>query len=279
VDFTEPVRSRLSRLLPETLSEKKLKDAFAKMPNCGIRSLNPQKLRHTKADRYQNVFCLRKTQVTLPDSKTPVHANWVNLKGFPREFIAAQAPKKGDYRTAYYEMLQETRCEDVVCLVSPKEQQDDPTLAYFPRTQGQAKKGWKCTHITSDRPAKYACYHLQNNQRSLRIHQYTDWPDRGVVTSSELLRFIQLVDQNSGDPTKPLTVHCRAGIGRTGVFIASYYLTHRNAKARKIISTIKKIRSQRIGAVQSPEQALLIYQTLREYQKQQARKWPSDILK
>lgn len=61
---------------------------------------------------------------------------------------------------------------------------------------------------------------------------YTGWPDHGVPSSTAtFLRLLHLVNEQhervcaanssaSEKPRSPILVHCSAGIGRTGVFIA-----------------------------------------------------------
>ncbi|VDM77681.1 unnamed protein product [Strongylus vulgaris] len=57
--------------------------------------------------------------------------------------------------------------------------------------------------------------------RDIRHYQWQDWPDRGVppcrLTSMELLSRVR-------GTTKPIVVHCSAGIGRTGTIVAIEYI-------------------------------------------------------
>ncbi|KAK5969363.1 Tyrosine-protein phosphatase domain-containing protein, partial [Trichostrongylus colubriformis] len=60
--------------------------------------------------------------------------------------------------------------------------------------------------------------------RELRHYQWMDWPDRGVpplkLTSMELLSRVR-------GTSKPIVVHCSAGIGRTGTIVAIEYILER----------------------------------------------------
>jgi protein tyrosine phosphatase len=53
---------------------------------------------------------------------------------------------------------------------------------------------------------------------------YLSWPDHGVpLTSGEFLRFRDLVtavSRMSQFPNSPLVIHCSAGVGRTGTYLA-----------------------------------------------------------
>ncbi len=56
---------------------------------------------------------------------------------------------------------------------------------------------------------------------------YTKWPDHGIpITASKasLLNLIALSRKLNKDPKNPRIVHCRAGVGRSGTFIALDFL-------------------------------------------------------
>lgn len=66
------------------------------------------------------------------------------------------------------------------------------------------------------------------------------------------------------NPSHPLVVHCSAGVGRTGTFIA-LDISLQQMKAEKkinVLETVKDLRRQRMKMVQSFSQYLLIYQCL-----------------
>jgi len=134
---------------------------------------------------------------------------------------------------------------------------------------------------------------------------YGAWPDNGVPAPEDrasLLSFIRLVDhmnkdlsglEATADVEPPIMVHCSAGVGRTGSFIALCSLLRSNGLLAKpnphtaeravvhpplpqsplgplpesiswddVSQEIDSLREQRPGMVQRPEQALLIYEIL-----------------
>jgi protein-tyrosine phosphatase len=135
---------------------------------------------------------------------------------------------------------------------------------------------------------------------------YGAWPDHGIPEQEHragLLNFIRFVDQKNkdlcgleatADAEPPIMVHCSAGVGRTGSFIALSSLLRSNglllsptsqpaervpprpsslppsvigplperASWDEIAQEIDSLREQRPGMVQRPEQARLVYDIL-----------------
>jgi len=135
---------------------------------------------------------------------------------------------------------------------------------------------------------------------------YAAWPDHGIPEPEHragLLNFVRFVDQKNKDlrglePTAdaepPIMVHCSAGVGRTGSFIALSSLLRSNGLLLsptpqhaeripprppslphsllgplpertswdEIAQEIDSLREQRPGMVQKSEQALLVYDIL-----------------
>ena len=95
--------------------------------------------------------------------------------------------------------------------------------------------------------------------------QYIGWPDHGLPSQvSEFLKILQLVGK-----TRPIVVHCSAGVGRTGTFCvvhkilsaAMAYLDGRSNQDFKIDvpQTILDLRKYRYGLVQCREQFQFCY--------------------
>jgi protein tyrosine phosphatase len=135
---------------------------------------------------------------------------------------------------------------------------------------------------------------------------YGAWPDHGIPEPDDragLLNFIRLVDrtnkdvrglEGTADAEPPIMVHCSAGIGRSGAFIALCSLLRSNGLLYppssqpvervsprppplpqsplgplpeliswdEIAQEIDSLREQRPGMVERPEQALLVYEVL-----------------
>ena len=94
----------------------------------------------------------------------------------------------------------------------------------------KARAGWRCG---ANSRAHHHRRHLIKNQQKkvyererflssgLR-HVELYFPDGSCPSEALLMRFLQLAEQDPG----ALAVHCKAGLGRTGVLISAYIMKH-----------------------------------------------------
>lgn len=59
-----------------------------------------------------------------------------------------------------------------------------------------------------------------NEQRTIRHFHFITWPDFGVVPPQTLVRFVRAFRDRIKVDQRPVVVHCSAGVGRSGTFIA-----------------------------------------------------------
>ena len=98
------------------------------------------------------------------------------------------------------------------------------------------------------------------------IHlQLTDWPDRSAPGhAGHLVQLVQLthvmLNTHTAGPQGqggPLLVHCSAGVGRTGTFIAVFKLVkdymNSNVRALDFKKTVLEMRNCRMKMVQKKE--------------------------
>jgi len=85
------------------------------------------------------------------------------------------------------------------------------------------------------------------------------WPDHGVLSAEVLVELSHMHHQLRGDSTGPSAIHCSAGIGRTGTFIAiDAVVNGEDASGLSAESLITEIRTARYGVVQSAAQYKLV---------------------
>ena len=91
----------------------------------------------------------------------------------------------------------------------------------------------------------------------LKVTQYhfTGWPDHGVPQNGvTLINFIRRVrTSHPYSDSRPLLVHCSAGVGRTGAFIVLDSMLQRmqGEQNLNIYEFLKQLRTQRVLMVQT----------------------------
>lgn len=107
---------------------------------------------------------------------------------------------------------------------------------------------------------------------------YNVWPDFGVPELEDLDGFFELMrlSRECSAPSNPRIIHCSAGVGRTGTFIALEHLMRElDSGALEnydfpvegsdlVYETVDLLREQRVGMVQGRPQYAFIYQVLRK---------------
>ncbi|KAF0287721.1 Receptor-type tyrosine-protein phosphatase delta [Amphibalanus amphitrite] len=103
-----------------------------------------------------------------------------------------------------------------------------------------------------------------------RQFQYTDWPGQGVPASGE--SFVDFVGHVHKTKSQfgldgPITVHCSAGVGRTGAFIALSIALERMQFEGVVdmFNTVRILRTQRPAMVQTEDQYQFVYRAALEY--------------
>jgi len=98
---------------------------------------------------------------------------------------------------------------------------------------------------------------------------YTEWPDSGVPdTTEQMSDLIRELDIRKGGLDDPIVVHCSAGIGRTGTFLAIHMALQQVVTSPEpcidVFETVLNLRVQRTGMVQSKDQYKFVYVTLKD---------------
>ena len=115
-------------------------------------------------------------------------------------------------------------------------------------------------------------YATTSNPRSLEpysIHllHFHAWNDLSIPSRASMQTLMKLVTVlvEESRLSHPIFIHCRAGVGRTGVLIALIYLTKLQQKRgsaitpRDVIECWLLLRSRRNQMVQKPHQVNLVY--------------------
>lgn len=127
---------------------------------------------------------------------------------------------------------------------------------------------------------------LGSERRSVRHYWFTSWPDHHIPQcTAPLLRLVDEVETyrkslvppagpqpitGLGPGPGPVVVHCSAGIGRTGCFIAGSIGCQqlRDSGQVDVLETVCQLRLDRGGMIQTTEQYQFLYSTLAQYSRQ-----------
>jgi protein-tyrosine phosphatase len=122
----------------------------------------------------------------------------------------------------------------------------------------------------------------QNEEKIVYHVLYSAWPDFGVpqMDALEPIHALMEISKNLNlGPENPKLIHCSAGVGRTGTYIALEYLLSEldngvyaiksgpqtNADMYDpVFDTVNQLRKQRMSMVQADVQYLFLYQVLRQ---------------
>ncbi|XP_048244183.1 tyrosine-protein phosphatase 99A-like [Haliotis rufescens] len=101
-------------------------------------------------------------------------------------------------------------------------------------------------------------------KRDVHHLHFTSWPDHSVPDAAALLDFMWRVKVITEQQTQPIIVHCSAGIGRTGTYIAIESLVEQ-AKSEgvvNVVSFVSNMRGQRKNMIQTKEQYMFVYKAV-----------------
>ncbi|XP_065922351.1 receptor-type tyrosine-protein phosphatase C [Magallana gigas] len=172
-------------------------------------------------------------------------------------------------------MIWQEHVEQVVMLTNIMEGDKWKCTQYWPNLQTSIECGSFTVHSLEEK--QYTFYVIRklkvtnkkrkSASRTITQYHYTAWPDHGIPEALCLLLFHDQVTRSKIDSHNgPVLVHCSAGIGRTGTYIAIDVLIESGKTHSKIniAEYVKKMRRNRMNMVQTYEQYKTIFLTLHE---------------
>jgi protein tyrosine phosphatase len=186
-------------------------------------------------NRYGNIVAYDHSRVVLPvindDPQTDyINANWI--RGYKREkgYVATQGPVPNSF-ISFWRMIWHVKAEVIVMVTHEIEGNKLKCHRYWPdptSTPSVKKLQYGSifvTHLNSIPHKNFTVRTFEvffnGETRQIKQFAYTAWPDHGVpLTSNELLGFRNAINAAKVTPEIPLVVHCSAGVGRTGTYIA-----------------------------------------------------------
>ena len=108
----------------------------------------------------------------------------------------------------------------------------------------------------------------EETSREVTHYHFTGWPDFGTPrTPAGFVELVRCVGGASGGEEGPILVHCSAGLGRSGVFVAvhsSLEVQSKGAGRIDLETTVREMRKQRGGMVQTAEQYRFCFEATAE---------------
>lgn len=205
-------------------------------------------------NRYCDVIALDSTIVTLSSNRY-INANMIHGEYSPTKFIMTQAPINSSMND-FYQMIHDYKVNVIICLTQLSESGVEKATKYWTDDQPMVCGQWiiELTEVKIVDDIVHRKLNIINmvtsESMNVSMIQYTSWIDHNIPDKSSLCKLISYVSELSS--VSPMIVHCSAGIGRSGTFVAAY-----NAIINDIIDvngSIKWLKSQRTGSVQTESQ-------------------------
>ncbi|CAM9830228.1 unnamed protein product [Bubo scandiacus] len=222
-------------------------------------------------NRYPHVLPYDHSRVKLSKLGEDPHSDYINANFMPgytsqQEFIATQGPLKKTIEDFWRLVWEQNVCNIImltVCMENGRVLCDH----YWPSESAPVSYGQVRVHLLMQSSSEewtmreFKLWHegLQAERHVSHLH-YTAWPDHGIPESTtSIMTFRELVREHiqSTKDAGPTLVHCSAGVGRTGTFIALDRLLQQ-MKQEKVVDTFGVVYALRMNRY-------LMIQTLSQY--------------
>lgn len=239
-------------------------------------------------NRYWDILPNPVTRVRLTLLPDGGHTEYINanyIRGYnnrsAREYIAAQAPERSTQHS-FIRMIWEKNVDICVVLTKLVQEGRNKCHRYWPVLEDEPviSGNFTITMLSSEYGNGLVKYVLEisdgNDTRKFSHFWFNSWPDHdvpihenGEMDSECILSLIQDVrrERRKYQRANPMLVHCSAGIGRTGAFIAiDHAINAMQARAKvDITDIVRQLREDRMGMVQHTSQYKFIFQAALDY--------------
>ncbi|TRZ03679.1 hypothetical protein DNTS_033760 [Danionella cerebrum] len=269
-------------LLRETsLNTQNLQAEFAEIPMNFVDQKELDIPNHGSKNRYKSILPNPHSRVVLKtkNSKDPlssyINANYIRgYLGEEKAFIATQGPMIHTVNDFWQMIWQED--SPIIVMITKLKEKNEKCVLYWPEKRGIYGKVE--VFVSSVKESDHYIIRtllLKHGGQSRRVQHYwyRSWPDQktpeGAGPLLQLLSDVEL-DRRSCVTRGPITVHCSAGIGRTGCFIASSIGCHQLEQTGEvdILKIICQLRTDRGGMIQTEEQYEFVHHALSLFESQ-----------
>ncbi|KYO47826.1 phosphatidylinositol phosphatase PTPRQ isoform D [Alligator mississippiensis] len=276
--FTRPISKKSFLQHVEELctnNNLKFQEEFSELPKFleDLASTDADLPWNRSKNRFPNIKPYNNNRVKLmADAGIPgsdyINASYVSGYLCPNEFIATQGPLPGTVGD-FWRMVWETRAKTLVMLTQCFEKGRIRCHQYWPednkpvtvfgdivitKLMEDNQRDWTIREIKIERHGDFMM---------VRQCNFTSWPEHGVPeTTAPLIHFVKLIRASRAHDNTPMVIHCSAGVGRTGVFIALDHLTQHinDHDFVDIYGLVAELRSERMCMVQNLAQYIFLHQ-------------------
>jgi len=228
-------------------------------------------------NRYPDILALEHTRVRLSKQFNQEGSDYINANFIlDGKYISCQAPIFSTF-SDYWRMIWENSCSIILMLTKLFENGRTKAHIYWPVYDNCTLKFGDIS-VTKIEEEDYGSHIVRtfalskgSEVRTVYHLHHTSWPDFGVPVTTdgvrELVNSVNFCQQNS--VTKgPIVVHCSAGVGRSGTFIAIHWACSLfdNQSSFSILDIVTQLRSERMGMVQNLQQYEFIHLAVQDYQ-------------
>ncbi|CAB3995581.1 receptor-type tyrosine- phosphatase epsilon-like isoform X1 [Paramuricea clavata] len=226
-----------------------------------------------KKNRYGNIVTYDYCRVVLSGDENEDYINASYIDGIKENsYIASQGPNKLTVNDMW-RMVWEQRSYSIVMVTSLVELEKPKCEKYWP-DKGSVKYGdIEVTLMKTEEFAYHVTHTLQLNkdgeEREVRHYYFQSWPDHGVPKyPTQLLAFRRHFRTHHVEQSGPIVVHCSAGVGRTGVFLAVDTILDKLEKgvinSIDIFGQVCAMRERRMNMIQTLEQYIFVHEAILE---------------
>lgn len=235
--------------------------------------------------RYNNIRCYKDNYVEVSTPHKAINASWIHIP-LERSFICSQAPLRNTIDD-FWAMCFDYDVKIIIMLCKLVENGKEKCVEYwepekkelYASATDQEIFNFSVTYTSEEINEDIiirTCHVLNkatNVKKEIKQIHYGGWPDHEIpenlqIVYGNMLFIFNILDNEIGQ--SPVCVHCSAGIGRTGTFIALYniykqilfQINNKNFKSISfsLMNIVRKLKEMRLYLVENDKQYKMIYQ-------------------
>ncbi len=223
---------------------------------------------HQFEDRYSDILPYKHNCVKL-SNKRYINASFIHIPT-KNNIIATQGPIKETIND-FWDMIFEYDCQIIVQLCNWNENGKEKCFDYININQLNYQYNIRNINLRwRDSNLQIQELKVRNKKEEKNVYHiwFYNWDDHGIpqirFCISTFLLMFKIIDKKKNN--KPFVVHCSAGVGRTGCFIAMYLL-YSELKDKlneqiiefNIFNVVRQLREMRLHCIQNATQFYFIY--------------------